>query len=333
MGWLGRKDPLQIIAFRSYGTPSHLYARGRALEDEAIDLAQKGTVQLLVSSWKRFETDEVRNTPLQLTLPDNRTYEVVTDGDGYFLLDTPVEGLDALADAEGWVPYSLSYKPEGLSRPIHRENRFEGRLLLPPSTAVYGVITDVDDTIVHTGVTSYLKWKVIANTLFKRAESRIALQGAPELYHLLHAGPGGGCQNPIFYVSHSPWNLYRYLEYFLSRNAFPDGPILLRSMASFFTRRRTGAPHKQHEIENILKTYPELPFVLIGDSGEKDADIYLELSRQFPGRIRAIYLRSVRHRGRMRRVRNLIREEGEVPVRLVHQSEEVVRHARAIGLL
>lgn len=333
MGWLGRKDPLQILAFRSYGTPTHLYARGRALEDEAIDLAQKGTLSLLISSWKRFETDEVRNTPLKLTLPDGRGFDLRTDGDGYYLLDQAVDGLGALADEEGWVPYTVAYDPEGLSRPILRENRFEGRLLVPPESAAYGVVTDIDDTILHTGVTSYLKWQVIANTLFKRAESRIPLHGAPELYHRLHAGAGGQARNPIFYVSHSPWNLYRYLEYFLSRNAFPAGPILLRSMASFLSRRRGGAPHKQHEIENILKTYRDLPFILIGDSGERDADIYLELARRFPGRIRAIYLRSVRHGGRMRRVRNLIAGEQQVPVCLVHQSEEVLEHARGLGLL
>ncbi|WP_088340772.1 App1 family protein [Robiginitalea sediminis] len=332
MGWLGRKDPLQIVTFRSYGTSSHLYARGRALEDEAIDLGRKGTLQLLLSTWKRFETDEVRNTPLHLTL-GGASYALQTDKDGYYLLDQAHPGLNALADAEGWVPYTVSYVPEGLSRPILRENRFGGELLIPPQTARFGIITDIDDTILHTGVTSYLKWQVIANTVFKRAESRIPLHGAPELYHKLHGGVGGQCGNPVFYVSHSPWNLYRYLDYFLTRNAFPKGPILLRSMASFLSRRRGGAPHKQHEIENILKTYPDLPFVLIGDSGERDADIYLELAGRFPGRVAAIYLRSVRHRGRMRRVRELISREKEVPVLLVQESEEVLHHARGLGLV
>jgi len=334
MGWLGRIDPLQIVAFQSYGTAEKLYARGRALEDEAIDLAQKGTVQLLLNSWKRFETDEIRDTPLELRLPDGRSFGVRTDSDGYFLLDLPVGGLDALANEEGWVPYEVSYREESLRRPIFRENRFPGAILIPPATAEYGIITDIDDTILHTGVTSYLKWRVIANTLFKRAESRIALHGAPELYHRLHRGRSGQAANPVFYVSHSPWNLYRYLEFFLSRNRFPKGPILLRSMASVLGRQKKGSvPHKHREIVSILKTYPDLPFLLIGDSGEKDADIYLDLARAYPGRILAIYLRTVRHPGRMRRVRRLLAGAREVPALLVDHSEEVARHAESLGIL
>ena len=334
MGWLGRIDPLQIVAFASYGTARKFYARGRALEDEAIDLAQKGTVPLLLNSWKRFETDEIRDAQLELCLPDGLSFEVRTDSDGYFLLDCSVGGLDALANEEGWVHYEVSFREETLRRPILRENRFPGAILIPPATAEYGIITDIDDTILHTGVTSYLKWRVIANTLFKRAESRIPLHGAPELYHRLHRGRSGKAANPVFYVSHSPWNLYRYLEFFLSRNRFPKGPILLRSMASVLGRTKKGSvPHKHHEIVQILKTYPDLPFLLIGDSGEKDADIYLDLARAYPGRILAIYLRSVRHPGRMRRVRRLLGGAREVPALLVDHSEEVARHAESLGIL
>ena len=334
MGWFGRKDPLQIVAFQSYGTDTRLYVRGRALEDEAIDLARKGTIQLLLNSWKRFETDEIRHTPLELNLPDGRSFEVTTDAEGYYLLDEPVEALSDMINEEGWLPYEIAFRSEALSRPVLRENRFPGALLIPGADAAFGIVTDIDDTILHTGVTSYLKWQVIANTLFKRAESRIPLHGAPELYHKLHRGRGGKQANPIFYVSHSPWNLYRYLEFFLSNNRFPKGPILLRSMSSFLARRKAGAvPHKFHEIDNILKTYPKLPFILIGDSGERDADIYLQVARRHPGRILAIYLRSVRHFKRMRRVKDLISEVADLPVVQVDESEEVARHAKSLGLI
>ena len=333
MGWLGRKDPLQIVAFQSYGTKNRLYIRGRALEDETIDLAQKGILKLLLNSWKRFETDEIRYTPLTVRLPDDRCFEVETDVDGYYLLDKKVEGLDRLVNPEGWVNFEISFREEQLSRPILGENRFPGSLMIPARGAAYGVITDIDDTILHTGVTSYLKWQVIANTVFKGVERRIPLQGAPELYHRLHRGRDGKSANPVFYVSHSPWNLYRYLEFFLSNNRFPKGPILLRSMASFWKRKKEDVPQKRHEIENLFKTYPEMPFILIGDSGERDADIYLAIARQFPGRVLAIYLRSVRHAKRMQRVRDLIAENTHVPILLVDQSEEVTRHGESIGII
>ena len=334
MGWLTRTDPLQIMPFASYGTAKGLHVRGRALEDEAIDLAQKGTVPLLINSWKRFESDEIRLAPLSLELANGQCYHFCTDHKGYFHLDAEVSDLGALANTEGWVPYTVRFNSESLNRPIRNQNRFLGAMLIPPASAEYGIITDIDDTILHTGVTSLFKWKVLANTLFKRAESRIPLQGASELYHKLHNGKSGNAANPIFYVSHSPWNLYRYLEYFLNRNKFPKGPILLRSMASVLWRQKRGSiPHKHGTIVHILKTYPHLSFVLIGDSGEKDADIYLDLARQYPDRICSIFLRTVRHPGRMRRVRKLVQQSSNAPVFLVDHSDDFGKHARGLGLL
>ena len=331
---LRAKDPLQILPFTSYGTAEILHVRGRALEDQAIDLAQKGTLQLLINSWKRFESDEIRSTPLVLTLGDGRTYKLSTDENGYYLLNQSVTGLEQLADEEGWLEYTVSFEPNKLVRPIRNNNVFKGMMLIPPVSAEFGIITDIDDTILHTGVTSYLKWKVIVNTVFKRAESRIPLQGAPELYHQLHLGKSGSAANPVFYVSHSPWNLYRYLEYFLSRNHFPKGAILLRSMASVLWRQKKGSiPHKHGTISHILKSYPELSFVLIGDSAEKDADIYLDLAKHHPGRIKAIFLRTVRHPGRMKRVRKLLQFAPRVPVYLVDHSDDLAQHAQSLGLL
>ena len=334
MAWFGKQDPLQIIGFQTYGTHEHLYVRGRALEDEVINLAHRGTLNLFLNSWKRFETDEIRHTPLRLHLPDGRSLQMTTDSHGYFLLDRTVGNLSPMTDAEGWLPYTISFELDRPTRRILNENRFPGRLLIPSGHASFGVISDIDDTILHTGVTSYMKWQVIANTLFKRPDRRLPLQGAADLYRQLHGGRSGMEANPIFYVSHSPWNLYRYLEFFLHKHAFPKGPILLRSMAGVLGRTVKGhIPHKEHEILNILRTYPNKSFILIGDSGERDADIYLDVARLHPGRILAIYLRSVRHRRRMNRVRNLIQQETDIPVIMVDRSEEVVEHARSMGFV
>ena len=73
------KDPLQIITFQSYGTDTHFYMRGRALEDEAINLEQKGLFGLFINSWKRFESDEIKYAELSLKLPNRVLLNVVTD--------------------------------------------------------------------------------------------------------------------------------------------------------------------------------------------------------------------------------------------------------------
>ncbi|SHJ45568.1 App1 family protein [Pseudozobellia thermophila] len=334
MTWFGKKDKLQIIAFQGYGTDSHFYARGRALEDEGIDLAQKGIFNLVLNTYKRFETDEVRHTPVTITLPDGRTVQGKTDNSGYYKLEGQCNNLRELTNGEGWLNFEISFSDPGLKRDVLYQNRFPGEMLIPSSKAKFGVISDIDDTILHTGVVSSLKWKVIFNTVFKTADKRTPLAGAAEFYQLLHRGRLGNEANPLFYVSHSPWNLYRYLEMFLQKNNFPKGPILLRSFPLFGKwKSPKEKPQKQKEILNILKTYPGLRFILIGDSGEYDADIYKEIAQQHPQAILAIYLRSVAHKKKMQRVKSVFKDYDTTPVLLVESTEQAIEHAKKNGFI
>ncbi|MDC7994564.1 App1 family protein [Altibacter sp. HG106] len=330
---LFKKDPLQIIAFASYGTDNTLYIRGRALEDESIDLSRKGLFGLLKNSWKRFETDEVAHTSIKIKLPDQSFYYTTTDQKGYFKFKEKLSDLANLTNEEGWLSYELSFDDPHPNRVIINDNRFHGDVLIPSPTVDFGVISDIDDTILKTGVTSFLKMKLIFNTFFRNAESRSPLEGAAEFYHELHRGPQGDGANPLFYVSHSPWNLYRYLALFLRKNSFPKGPILLRSLSLFKRRKEEEKPQKQREIIDILNMYPEMKFVLIGDSGEHDADIYIEIAEKFPGRIKAIYLRSVKHKKKVLRVQGLLATYTTTPTLLVEDSEAALQHARENGLI
>lgn len=331
-----KKDPLQIIAFQTYGTNEHVYLRGRALEDESINLEAKGAIKLLFNAWKRFETDEIKNTELQIRMGDDKVFYTKTDDLGYFLFDEKINNLKDYANEEGWVKFTFSYREEKIKREIQNENRFPGEMLIPSDNSSFGVVSDIDDTIIHTGLTSVLKWRVVLNTLLTTAGKRLPLEGAPEFYHLLHRGKTGKQANPIFYVSHSPWNLYRYLELFLTKNKFPKGPIILRNFPRIFfkKKRKEGEkPQKQKEILNLLKAYPNLKFILIGDSGEHDPDIYMEIAEEYPDRILAIYLRSVKHKQRMLRVKGLYENYKTTPVLLVESSEEAISHARSNGFI
>tara|TARA_R110002049_G_scaffold56603_2_gene155951 strand:- start:2229 stop:3227 length:999 start_codon:yes stop_codon:yes gene_type:complete len=324
-----KKDPLQIIAFQTYGSSNHIYLRGRAIEDENINLEQKGVFQLLFNAWKRFEIDEIKNTKLKVKMGDDKFFYTKTDNDGYFLLDEKVEDISAYANEEGWVNLEFSFREEQISRTIQSENRFPGEMLIPSKKASFGVISDIDDTILHTGLTSTLKWRVLINTLLTSSGKRLPLEGATEFYHLLHQGKTGNEANPIFYVSHSPWNLYRYLKYFLKKNNFPKGPIVLRNFPSPFSKKnKDDKPQKQKEILNLLKAYPKLKFILIGDSGEHDPDIYLEVAQAYPDRILAIYLRSVNHKKKMLRVSGLYKDYKTTPVLLIESSKQAIEHAK-----
>lgn len=333
MNWF-KKDPLQIIPFRTYGTKNHIYLKGRALEDEDIDLNDKGWFNLLINSWKQFETDEIRHTDLIVKVSNTKTLSASTDSEGYYLIDEVIDSIDHLLDDHGWLHYEISFKTEKLGRSIQLNNSFKGSMLVPKEDAEFGVISDIDDTILHTGVTSRLKWRVVVNTFFKTPEKRKALKGSSEFYRLLHNPADNEKVNPIFYVSNSPWNLYRYLNYFLKVNSFPHGPLLLRDFRTPFDRTpKNEVAHKYKEIYNILKSYPELPIILIGDCGEKDPYIYYDIVLEFPSRIAAIYLRSVAHSKKMKRIENRFKDYTTVPFLIVGDTSEAISHARKHGFI
>jgi len=330
-----KKKALRINAYFGYGTNTIFRATGRALEDENVDFsANQSTLRTLRNIYKQLESDEIRETDIVLQLPNGQKLETATDKEGYYQFESKIPDLNNYIDQKGWVPYSVSYKSNNSSKKISQRNLFSGQMLIPSDQAEFGIISDIDDTILHTGVASILKWRVATNTLFKNYDKRLPIEGTTDFYKKLQQGKNDTPKNPFFYVSNSPWNLYDYLSAFLKKHSFPKGPILLRDFRTPFDKTpKPKAPHKQTEIRCVLKTYPNLKFILIGDSGEKDADIYTEIADEYPGRIIAIYLRSVNHKRKERRIQNIIHSFDSTPILLVHSSEEAEAHARTIGLI
>lgn len=324
-------EKVHIVPYRSYGTSFHLYVKGRVLDNSPLHIAKGhsffGTLKNTV---KQFDTHEVPGVTVAMRIGDTEL-TAVADNKGYFLFDAivPVD-IRQLSDEEGWLEFELYTTDEAYMA----VQTGRGELLVPEPEADYGVISDIDDTILHTGVTSFLKWKLLKNSLFTNAYRRIPLAGAPEFFNKLHLGKSGKNKNPIFYISNSPWNMYDYLRLFLDHNNFPKGPILLRTFSSIFQKALgPEKPHKQKEIINILDSYPSLKFILIGDSGEHDASIYTEIAAQYPDRILCIYLKSVKHRRQMARVRSIVDNFRITPVLMADTSAAAEAHARENGYI
>ena len=324
-------DQILITPYRSYGTPSRLYIKGRVLDNEPLKIVKDANIfKTIKTTYKQFDTFEIPDAKIDLKLEGGVEESAVTDAEGYFVFDTEIKkNLLPYVDEEGWLDYQLYYKgPLGKKTEL-LEDPFTGSFLIPDPEAEFGVISDIDDTILQTGVTSFLKLRLLKNSLLTNAYDRIPLKGAAEFYQKLHNGKNGKPNNPVFYLSNSPWNLYEYLKLFLDHNNFPKGPIMLRNFRTPFDGAiKPEKPHKQKEITNILKSYPSLKFILIGDSGEHDASIYTEIAEQFPDRILTIYLRSVKHKKQMRRVRSIIDNFETTPMLMVETSREAVEHAR-----
>ena len=335
LGWNTIENAL-ITPYRSYGTKHHLYLLGRALDDISLKIVENQSFfNTLKNTYKQFDSFEIPKAKVELNIPELIDLKTTADSEGYFLFEETVsEDLSKVANEEGWVTVNLLFKESEDPAPSEERKHFQGEFLIPDDKAEYGVISDIDDTIMHTGVTSFLKWKLLKNSLLTNTYKRIPFKGAASFYHKLHLGKNRENKNPMFYISNSPWNMYQYLKLFLDFNKFPKGPILLRNFRTPFDRSiKPEKPHKQKEIINILKTYPHLRFILIGDSGEHDASIYTEIADQYPDRIMVIYLRSVNHKKRMERVQSIVTNFETTQVLLVDNSFDAEEHARQSGYI
>jgi phosphatidate phosphatase APP1 len=215
----------------------------------------------------------------------------------------------------------------------------DGTLLTPQPVlqvgprARFGVISDIDDTILQSSITD---WKTAAQlTFLHNARTRKPLAGVAALYRALQA-----THNPIFYVSSSPWNLYDLLEDFMELNGIPFGPIHLRDLGTDPGKfiKSAGHGHKLERAIHLIERFPQLRWVLLGDSGQADAELYAEAARTHPDRIAAIYIRDVDPDvdspldlgvdGHIQRIAGT-----SVPMLRVADSAAIARHAAGLGLL
>lgn len=326
----GYNKPLMIIPYLGYGRSDKLVLKGRVLEDRGFVVnPEDSRRQNLVNMYRRFETDEVPNALIKAKFQETEL-EVYSDGEGYFDLEIyPNEALGA----GDWRDVELE-----LVSPVaeNGENvRAAARVLVPPETAKYGIISDIDDTVLQSNITN--KLKMILTVALLNEHTRVPFKGVAAFYHALVRGAGGNEGNPIFYVSSSPWNLYTLLIEFLKVHDIPVGPLFMKDFGNHtLFSSKDHQSHKMNNIQRILETFPQLPFVLIGDSGEQDPEIYREVVKRFPNRVRVIYIRSINSEpSRLAAIDKLIEEVRQTGCQLVlaPDTEFAAAHAAAERLI
>jgi len=307
----------RIESYLGHGGPHGVVVRGRVLDDPPPSdaVAGEGVGAALLRTLRGFVTDELPDVPLRVTVTGTTT-EVTSDREGYFLVRLQPDDLES-PWTNGTVELAAPF------RGVTAAHTTPVQVRVPGAEARFGVISDVDDTILETGVQRVAR--MVKQTVTGSALTRTSFAGAPELYRDLAAGG-----NPFFYVSSSPWNLFPFLLAFLRHQDFPRGPVLLRDLLG----TSAGREAKAVRLHEILDLHPQLRFVLMGDSGEHDPRIYADLVRAYPGRVLAVYIREVRldpGDGRVEEVSSAWAED--VPFVLAPDSDTMRRHAASIGLL
>lgn len=278
--------PLSIVAYRSFGSHTRLTLSGRVLADPGLReaSADDSAWRNLANMVRRFESDEVPGAQVHAQL-GSLSQVATADAEGFFTIE--IEPAEPLPANQLWHAVELTLLAP--QRPGQPQARATGQVLAPPAGARFGIVSDIDDTIIRTDATSLVG--TFRSTILGNARTRLAFPGVSELYRALH----GPAANPLFYVSSSPWNIYDLLTDVFELHGIPHGPLLLRDwgLGEQVELAFKHGRHKLAAITRILETYPALPFILIGDSGQEDPEIYRETVRRYPGRILAIYIRDV----------------------------------------
>ncbi len=333
----GRMDadkPYRIVYYRGFGSPSAVWLKGRVLRERDLSTPSDRDTYWnnLLATYQRFETDEVPGVTIRVDA-FGQSHTTVTDEEGYFELT--INPPNDLPPGRVWFP--VTYSLDGLTQPTTGEPvRKEGYLMISPPFSQFGVISDIDDTVLVTGATSLLQTARL--TFLGNAYTRLPFAGVAAFYRALQSGPVTTLFNPIYYVSSSPWNLYDLLVDFFRIQGVPKGPILLRDLGldPSLLSSQSHHTHKLAMIRKVLDVNPQLPFVLIGDSGQQDPEIYAQVVRENPGRIKAIYIRDVSTGQERDEAVNLLIQatrQFDVPMLLVADTVAAAEHAASLGLI
>lgn len=322
---------LTIIPYLGFGSAEIINLKGRVIEDAGITPSRESDRiwTNLINMYRRFESDELPNARL-LARFQHLEQEISANEEGYFevsfIFEQPMTSNCSLQNVELELLEPRVTAGEKVSA--------TGQALIVLPQAEFGVISDIDDTVVHTGVSSRLK--MFFTVLLKNARTRLPLKGVAKFYNTLQQGSTGEGCNPLFYVSSSPWNMYDLFQEFFQINDIPLGPIFLRdwgfernSMLAVNNRK-----HKLNSIFTILDNFPDLNFILIGDSGEEDPEIYLEVIQKYTRRILTAYIRCVKRDPQRRdEIYSLAEQAGKSgsTLVLVENTQEMEAHAARQG--
>jgi phosphatidate phosphatase APP1 len=325
-----RRPRLRIDAYAGYGTAERFYLRGRVLRDPGIrDVdAARGVLHNLKNTLRRALTDEVPHARVAVRF-GAASVDARADDEGFFRIVLPLH--DQPLPAGHWQEVELELLEPAAAEPV----RVTARVLVPGADAEFGVISDIDDTVVRTEATNWIR--MLRIVLLTNAHSRMPFAHVDALYRALREGSDGQRQNPIFYLSSGPWNFHDLLAEFLRVHGIPEGPLFLRNWDASPRRllRMKHGDHKLVRLRHLLEVYPALPWVLIGDSGQEDPEIYRDVALACPGRVKVTYIRSVIAGSRADEVRAIRAELADhgVDMLLIDEKTEAAEHAAERGLI
>ena len=305
-----KSEPPKIVTYPCYGfqMPDGLWRvnfSGLAFQTPPFNLRQKMLVKMLAGVMKVSEP-EVNSPTFQ-----DRIWPFFVEADKGYRVTIQIGGRKFRLKKKtrrngrftGWVKLEHDFCEQQFEIDENGRRFLKYKLLVnhkaaePIECAVpmlsakgISVISDIDDTIKESGVAD--RRELLLNTFLRDFRT---VDGMVDVYRNWHEAGAD-----FHYVSSSPWQLFAPLQQMQSDFGLPSGTMHLRNfrlrdqfLEKLMVVRRKG---KANEIKKLVKNMPLRKFILVGDSGEKDPEIYQKICRRYPDQIKGLFIRNVTER-------------------------------------
>jgi phosphatidate phosphatase APP1 len=259
-----------VTGFPGYGGEGWVRVLGRVLI--APPLARTSTGEFAsLRGWRSFAAVPVAHARVTVVV-DGVRHEVVADRGGVIDAKLPAQL------APGWQTIAMS---------VEDGEPTENRVFVVGADVRFGVVSDVDDTVMVTALPRPLlaAW----NSFVLDEHARQPVPGmAVLLERLSREHPG----TPVVYLSTGAWNVAPTLMRFLRRHLFPAGALLLTDWGPTHDRWfRSGRAHKETNLRRLAAEFPDVKWLLVGDDGQHDDAIYTAFAIEHPDNVAAVAIR------------------------------------------
>lgn len=268
----------RIIPYSGYGSTTWIRVLGRVMLTKQHCPGSRGALKNKrrdesVRGWRSFTSVPLGEVEMTVTVGGIR-HVVHADRGGV------IDAVVAVSLTPGWQKITLE---------VEGAETVEASVFIVEPSASFGVVCDVDDTVMVTALPR--PFLAAWNTFVLDEHARVPTPGMAVLLERLISSHSG---SPVVYLSTGAWNVAPTLSRFLSRNLYPAGPLLLTDWGPTHDRWfRSGREHKRDNLRRLATEFPNIRWLLIGDDGQHDEEIYAEFVAAMPGSVRAVAIRQL----------------------------------------
>lgn len=326
--FIGRLDTIRVEPLYAFGNENKIIVQGRVVESYKQSTPYEGKTyfQNALGTLRRYAGNSIPETKVEVKY-QGQTQVLESDAEGIIScsFNMPFDKTPGTDTIEFKLIAEENIKPESenVIFPVTRYHSMHPR----------GTISDIDDTILISHATQVGRkfWLSIS----KNAYTRRPFPGVSKFYKALANGGG----NPVFYVSSSDWNLYKLIKDFMNFRNIPPGPMLLKdlhvNLKNIFKSGGGSHQHKLDKVEMLMDLYPGMRFILIGDSGQHDPEIYAQVIADYPGRVQAVYIREIKELKDQRRklLSAKIKDPHAPDITFVETTQQAIMHAKTHSII